>query len=111
MIQAQEGSGLSVRRQCELLKAPRSTHYYRQQSLRGKAAGQRIGSDQALKERIEAVALEYPRYGYRRVTKELRRRHPKDNPSNHKKVLRVMRELGLLCSNYSALPIPCRYRR
>lgn len=38
--------------------------------------------------------MEYPRYGYRRVTKALRNRHPKDSPSNHK---RVKRESGLLC--------------
>jgi putative transposase len=93
-------SGLSVRRQCELLEVPRSTHYYRQKSLRGRTAGKSenpASSDAVLKERIEAVALEYPRYGYRRVTRELRNRHPKDNPSNHKRVLRVMRESGLLC--------------
>lgn len=81
-----EESGLSVRRQCELLEVPRSTHYYRQKSLRSKAVGKTSEeSDEALKGRIEAVALEYPRYGYRRVTKELRNRHPKDSPSNHKK--------------------------
>lgn len=97
MIQIPEESGLSVRRQCELLNAPRSTHYYRQNSLQKKVAGETNKSDEALKERIEAVALEYPRYGYRRVAKELRRRHPQDNPSNHKKILRVMRESGLLC--------------
>jgi putative transposase len=95
MIRCASESNISIRRQCELLKVPRSTQYYRQKSLVIQTAGQ--SSDQTLKERIEAVALEYPRYGYRRITKELRNRHPKDNPSNHKKVLRVMRESGLLC--------------
>lgn len=98
MIVPKVESGLSVRRQCELLEMPRSSHYYRQKSLQPKTKGETLdSSDEALKGRIEAVALEYPRYGYRRVTRELRNRHPKDNPSNHKRVLRVMRECGLLC--------------
>jgi transposase InsO family protein len=93
-----EASGLSVRRQCELLEVPRSTHYYRQKSLRLRAEDETSQeSDETLKVRIEAVALEYPKYGYRRITKELRDRHPKDSPSNHKRVLRMMRESGLLC--------------
>ncbi len=29
MIESSEESGLSVRRQCELLEVPRSSHYYR----------------------------------------------------------------------------------
>lgn len=98
MVQRQGESGLSVRCRCELLQVPRSSYYYRQKSLRRKAAGKTAEeSDEALKERIEAVALEYPRYGYRRVTRELRNRHHKDSPSNHKRVLRVMRQSGLLC--------------
>lgn len=95
MIRCTSESEISIRRQCELLKVPRSSHYYRQKSLVIQIAGQ--SSDQGLKERIELVVLEYPRYGYRRITRELRNRHPKDNPSNHKKVLRVMRQSGLLC--------------
>jgi len=47
-----------------------------------------------LRDKIEAVCLEYTRYGYRRVTHELRH---KDCHVNHKKVLRIMRESDLLC--------------
>ena len=66
-----EASGLSVRRQCELLEVPRSTHYYRQKSLRLRTEDETSEeSDETLKVRIEAVALEYPKYGYRRITKE-----------------------------------------
>jgi len=52
--------------------------------------------DQNLKLRnaIQEVALEFPAYGYRRMTKELARR---GDPTNHKKVLRFMREEHLLC--------------
>ncbi len=42
---------------------------------------------------IEAIIEEFPGYGYRRVTRELHRR---GIPVNHKKVLRIMRQRGLL---------------
>jgi putative transposase len=47
-----------------------------------------------LRGKIEAICLEYPRYGYRRVTEELKREGLR---ANHKKVLRMMRESDLLC--------------
>ena len=43
---------------------------------------------------IEAICLEFPRYGYRRVTAQLKRDHIF---VNHKRVLRLMRESDLLC--------------
>ncbi len=48
-----------------------------------------------LTERIETICLEFPRYGYRRVTEQLKRDRLL---VNHKKVLRLMRESNLLCS-------------
>ncbi|MCL0093164.1 IS3 family transposase [Dehalococcoidia bacterium] len=40
------------------------------------------------------MCLEFPRYGYRRVTQQLKQ----DGPClNHKKVLRIMKESDLLC--------------
>ncbi len=47
-----------------------------------------------LKAQIHKVALSWPSYGYRRITRELGRRGVK---ANHKRVLRLMREDGLLC--------------
>jgi len=47
-----------------------------------------------LKDKIEAICLEFPRYGYRRVTAALRRAGLR---VNHKKVLKVMKESDLLC--------------
>ena len=47
-----------------------------------------------LSDRIEEVAMEYPSYGYRRITAEL---HRQDLMVNHKKVLRLMRSQNLLC--------------
>lgn len=50
--------------------------------------------DVALVESIRAIVDEFPRYGYRRVTKELERRGA---CANHKKVLEIMRKRGFLC--------------
>jgi transposase InsO family protein len=47
-----------------------------------------------LRDRIEAICLEFPRYGYRRVTWQLKRERW---AVNHKRVLRLMRESDLLC--------------
>jgi putative transposase len=47
-----------------------------------------------LRDQIEAICLEFPRYGYRRVTHQLKH---EGWLVNHKKVLRLMRESDLLC--------------
>lgn len=48
----------------------------------------------AIRNEIQGIALEFPFYGYRRITKELQRRKI---AINHKKVLRIMKEDNLLC--------------
>lgn len=48
----------------------------------------------ALRDAIEQVILQFPGYGYRRVTKAL---HRAEWRVNHKYVLRIMREESLLC--------------
>jgi len=65
----------------------RSTFYYR-----CKAAFP--GKDADIIDRIEAICLEFPGYGYRRVTQQLQH---EERAINHKKVLRLMRESDLLC--------------
>jgi len=47
-----------------------------------------------LRKEIQGIALEFPFYGYRRISKELGRR---ELQINHKKVLRIMKEDKLLC--------------
>jgi hypothetical protein len=49
--------------------------------------------DTALRDAIERIVLEFPGYGYRRVTKALQR---EGWDINHKRVLRVMRDEALL---------------
>ena len=47
-----------------------------------------------LRDQMQRVALEWPSYGYRRITAELQER---GFEINHKRVLRLMREDNLLC--------------
>jgi transposase InsO family protein len=54
----------------------------------------RMKSEADLIDRIETICLEFPRYGYRRVTEQLKRDRWL---VNHKRVLRLMRESDLLC--------------
>ena len=67
----------------------RSTYYYRGRGT--SEAKQKVDAD--LRDRLEQLALRYPRYGYRRMTKML---HREGIRVNHKRVLRIMRETGLL---------------
>jgi putative transposase len=67
---------------CRVLDLPRSSFFYRPV----------LRDDQALKQAIEAVASEWPTYGYRRITAELRRRQWH---VNHKVVQAKMQEMGL----------------
>ncbi len=79
---------LSIRRLCAAVGAGRSWWYARPS---GEAIEER---DTALRDAIERIVLEFPGYGYRRVTKTLQR----DGwEVNHKRGLRVMREEALLC--------------
>ena len=72
------------------MKLARSSFYYKP---KGKSP-ERLKEEADLRDRIEALCLEFPRYGYRRVTKQLQHEGWR---VNHKRVLRVMRESDLLC--------------
>jgi transposase InsO family protein len=79
---------LPIRRLCSLFGVGRTWYYTRP------SAEERAARDLDLRDAIEALALEFPGYGYRRVTAQLRR----DGwHVNHKRVLRIMREESLLC--------------
>lgn len=71
------------------MSIPRSTYYKRPDA---EAARLRNESDEALYRAIEHVVDDWPAYGYRRVTHELRRR---GIVANHKRIARLMRENGL----------------
>jgi putative transposase len=67
------------------MQLPRRSYYYKPKNK---------PSDETLISRMEDICLEFPRYGYRRVTKQLRR---EGWTVNHKKVARIMRERGWSC--------------
>ena len=77
-----------MKRLCELGQVSRSGFY---RSRRRQPA---TGGDVKLRDALQRVALEYPSYGWPRLTPELRRR---GWVVNHKRVYRMMREDNLLC--------------
>jgi len=50
--------------------------------------------DTDIADAIEDIAEEFPSYGYRRITAELKRR---GMVVNHKKVLKIMKKMGIQC--------------
>jgi putative transposase len=77
-----------VRRMCELGQVSRSG-FYRWRRPKPSADG-----DLPLREGLQRIALEFPSYGWPRLTRELGRR---GWAVNHKRVYRMMREDNLLC--------------
>jgi len=68
----------------------RSSFYYRSKA----GSSNVVKKETDLRDCIESICLEFPRYGYRRVTHQLKQERW---VVNHKKVLRLMRESDLLC--------------
>jgi transposase InsO family protein len=65
----------------------RSNHYYKRKKD--------VNKDLVILKKIKDIALDFPSYGYRRITAAIRR---EGIVVNHKKVYRVMRDNGILCS-------------
>jgi putative transposase len=68
------------------MNLPRSSYYYRCE------AKESCPEERDLVNRIEGIAEEFPRYGYRKVTAQIRR---EGLVVNHKKIQRIMRERDL----------------
>ena len=79
---------VSLKELCELFSVSRSWYYERP------TPEKRAHRDFELRDAIERIVLQFPGYGYRRVTAALRR---EGWTVNHKRVLRIMREESLLC--------------
>ena len=79
---------MPVTKATELLGVSRSSYYRWRKKTNGNE------DDMELRNLIQKIAIEFPAYGYRRITAEIRRR---GHSVNHKKVLRLMREDNLLC--------------
>ena len=83
------GSALTVKRMAKLAQVSRASYYRCSEN-----GVQAPDADMDLRDAIQRVALEWPSYGRRRVTHELRNR---GWTVNWKKVYRLMREDNLLC--------------
>ncbi len=73
-----------------MINLSRSSFYYKP----GTKSSDRREARVDLRDHIEAICLEFPGYGYRRVTHQLKH---EGCQVNHKKVLRLMHESDLLC--------------
>jgi putative transposase len=79
---------IPVQRLCALAQVSRAGFY------RWRHSPPTEDADIDLRDEIQKIALEWPCYGWRRMTAELRRR---GWTVNHKRVRRIMREDNLLC--------------
>jgi putative transposase len=80
--------GLTIERMCQLAQVSRAGLY------RWLQEPQPVEEDMEVRSAIQQIAMEHRRrYGYRRISAELRRR---GMPVNHKRVARIMREDNLL---------------
>jgi len=71
------------------MEIPRSTYYYKP-----KGGFEKKKRDVDIADAIEAIAYDFPSYGYRRITAALRRQ---SMVVNHKKVLKLMKKMGIQC--------------
>jgi len=71
------------------MEIPSSTYYYKPKGNLDKKK-----RDADIADAIEAIATDFPSYGYRRIAADLRR---KDMVVNHKKVLKIMKKMGIAC--------------
>jgi transposase InsO family protein len=81
---------IDFKRRCWLLSLNRNTAYYQ---LHYSHSSEREAEDLQIKDEIEKIQLEFPYYGYRPATAELKRR---GRLINRKKVQRIMRQYGLM---------------
>ena len=77
-----------------LVRLCRLAHVSRAGYYRWQSSPPAIDAELDLRDEIQRIALEFPSYGWPRITAELKRRGWK---ANHKRVYRIMREDNLLC--------------
>ena len=83
------GGGLTIERMVKLARVSRASYYRFEENVESG-----IDSDMDLRDALQRVALEWPSYGRRRITREL---HRCGWAVNWKRVYRLMREDNLLC--------------
>jgi len=91
---------LSISLSCQALDVSRSG--YRKWRKEQEAISTENRENNDLRDEIQEIALEFPSYGYRRITADLQNRGYK---VNHKRVLRIMHQDNLLCRNSKFKPV------
>jgi putative transposase len=95
-----DGLQLPICHSCLALEVSRSGYY---RWLRQSEMVPSVNSEYLnLKNQIQEIALEFPFYGYRRITAELQNR---GYVVNHKRVLNLMRQDSLLCQKKKFKPV------
>jgi putative transposase len=80
-----KSNSLSIAKRCKLIGLSRSSYYYEEEPIKS--------HDLWLMNRVDEIYTEYPFYGSRRITEELRR---DGYQVNRKRIQRVMQSLGLV---------------
>ncbi len=94
----QKTNQISISRGCSVLKVSRSGYYI---GIGKNRTHYSDPDEMNLKNEIQAIAVDFPRYGYRRITIELHRR---GFEVNHKVVHELMRIDNLLCIKKQFVP-------
>ena len=100
LIQDPQYDAIPLFRKAELLGFNRRSYYKWIQ--RPPPDLQRVQQEMKVRDELQKIAIEFPRYGYRRMTVEL---HNRGYMVNHKKVLRLMQEDNLLCLKKRFKPV------
>jgi putative transposase len=95
-IRQATAKGQAVNALCQMTALSRASYY------RWSVPRPSLPVEMELRDAMQKVALEFPAYGYRRITAELNRR---GFAVNHKRVLRLMRQDNLLCLRHKAFVI------
>jgi len=95
----EEDECIGISRACCCLGVSKSGYYGWDKQMQ--LPDQQDPHDMELRNEIQKIAVEFPGYGYRRITRELRRR---GYDVNHKPVLRIMGEDNLLCIKKKFIP-------
>ena len=100
MIQDPEYAVIPVSRKAELLGVNRRSYY--KWLERPSPDRNQVPEEIRIRDELQKIAIDFPRYGYRRMTVEL---HKRGYLVNHKRVLRLMREDNLLCVKKHCKPL------
>lgn len=91
---------ISINRATKLMKVSRSGFYKWKNRLN--CINKSIKGNMEIRNEIQKIAVDFPKYGYRRISAELRYRQ---FIVNNKKVLKIMREDNLLCAKKKFKPV------